>query len=81
TPKSSSRQQPKKKEMPKTKPTKKPASNSRRKKVVSISEDPSEKLDDLANELEIALSQTNQEQPSQNMPHMASFLSDDDDED
>ncbi|CAF2139577.1 unnamed protein product [Rotaria magnacalcarata] len=81
TPKSSSRQQPKKKEVPKTKPTKKPASNSRRKKVASISEDPSEKLDDLANELEIALSQTNQEQPSQNMPHMASFLSDDDDED
>ncbi|CAM4897953.1 unnamed protein product [Rotaria socialis] len=81
TSKSSSRQQPKKKEAPKTKPTKKPASNSRRKKVVSITEDPSEKLDDLANELEIALSQTNQEQPSQNMPHMTSFLSDDDDED
>ncbi|CAF3361589.1 unnamed protein product [Rotaria sp. Silwood1] len=81
--KPSSRRQQKKKEIPKTKATKKSSTKSRRKKDVSITENPSIKLDDLANELEIALSQSDHQpqQQQQNIPQLFSFLSDDEDED
>jgi hypothetical protein len=67
--KTSSRQKQKKKEIPKTKSTKK-----RRQKDTSTSEKPSTKIDELATELEIAFSQSNQQHTS---PPSA-FLSDDD---
>ncbi|CAF2731689.1 unnamed protein product [Rotaria sp. Silwood2] len=79
--KSSSRQQKKRKEVPKTKSTKKSSKQNRRQNDVSITENPSIKLDDLANELEIALSQSYQQQPQQQNTHqLVSCLSDDDDE-
>ncbi|CAF3583627.1 unnamed protein product [Rotaria sordida] len=75
--KTSSRQEQKKKEIQKRKSTKK----NRRQKDLSTTEKPSTKLDDLANELEIALSQSDQQQQQQNIPQFISCLSDDDDED
>ncbi|CAF1545999.1 unnamed protein product, partial [Rotaria sordida] len=62
--KTSSRQEQKKKEIQKRKSTKK----NRRQKDLSTTEKPSTKLDDLANELEIALSQSDQQQQQQNIP-------------
>ncbi|CAF4812100.1 unnamed protein product, partial [Rotaria sp. Silwood2] len=73
-----SRQQKKRKEVPKTKSTKKSSKQNRRQNDASITENPSIKLDDLANELEIALSQSYQQQ--QNTHQLVSCLSDDDDE-
>ncbi|CAF0787771.1 unnamed protein product [Adineta steineri] len=75
---SSSRQQEKKKEIPKTKSKKKPPAKNRRQPDRSKSLDSPTKLDDLANELAIALSQPNQEEP---ISQLSTFLSDDDDED